>query len=97
MAIHQKEHSSLKTLNGTLTDLLKKCVFGKSYGDWINERNIVTKRYKNVKLSWTELTPIQPSLERIEGILYQEIIGKVEKRTPNWKIGESDGYADNVF
>ena len=45
-----------ENFNRFLTDFLKMFVFGRNSGDWIDEMNVVTKRYKKEKLSSTQLT-----------------------------------------
>ena len=53
----------------TIGNLLQKLVFEKSDGNWINILPTITKQYNIRILSSTKLTPIQGSLEIIEGFV----------------------------
>ena len=64
----------------TLTDLLKKPVFQKSTGNWIDQTKSVTKQYNNTKHPSTKLTAVQASLEESEAYVYQRIFDKRRKK-----------------
>ena len=49
--------------NRTIRDLLKKPIFEKGYGNWIDVLPTITKQYNNRIHSSTKLTPIQASLK----------------------------------
>ena len=53
--------------NRSIRDLLKKPVFEKGDGNWINVLTTITKQYNNRIHSLTKLTPIQASLKKNEG------------------------------
>ena len=53
----------VEKLNRNLRDLLEKPVTERISENWIDESNVVTKRYNKEKLSSTKLTTIQTSSE----------------------------------
>ena len=53
--------------NRTIRNLLKRPVFEKGDGNWIDVLPKITKQYNNRIHSWTKLTPIQASLKKNEG------------------------------
>ena len=59
--------------NRTIRDLLKRPVFEKGEGNWIDVLPIMTKQYNNRELSSTNLTPIQASLKKNEGYVYNNL------------------------
>ena len=56
--------------NCTIRDLLKRPVFEKGDSNWIDELPKITKQYKSRIHSSTKLTPIQASLKKNEGYVY---------------------------
>ena len=60
--------------NRTIRDLLKKPVFEKGYGNWIDVLQTITKQYNRRIQSSTKLTPIQASLKKNEGLCLQKFI-----------------------
>ena len=50
--------------NRTIRDLLKRPVFQKGDGNWVDVLPTTTKQYNNRKLSSTKFTPIQASLKK---------------------------------
>ena len=56
-------------LNRYIRDLLKRPVFEKSDGNWIDVLQTITKQYNNRIHSSTKLTPIQASLKRTKDLL----------------------------
>ena len=57
--------------NRTISDLLKRPVFEKGDGNWIDVLQTITKQYNNRIHSSTKLTPIQASLKKNEGYVYK--------------------------
>ena len=57
--------------NRTIRDLLKRPVFEKSDGNWIDILPIITKQNNYRIHSSTKLTPIQASLKKNEGFVYK--------------------------
>ena len=80
--------------NRTLTDLLKRPVFEKSDGKWIDVLPTIRKQYNNRIHSTTKLTPIQASLERNEGYVYKKLLDKRNKVKPEYQINDFVRTAD---
>ena len=59
--------------NRTIRDLLKKPVFEKGDGNWIDVLQTITKQYNNKTHSSTKLTPTQASLKKNEGYVYKNL------------------------
>ena len=69
----------------SIRDLLKKPVFEKSDGDWIDVLTTLTKQYNNRIHSSTKLTPIQASLKKNEGYVYKNLLDKRKKIKPKFE------------
>ena len=80
--------------NRTVRDLLKKLVFEKSDGNWIDVLPTITKQYNNRVHSSTKLTPIQASLKNNEGYVYNNILDKRKKIKPKFEISDLVRTAD---
>ena len=80
--------------NRTIRDLLKKPVFEKGDGNWIDLLPKITKQYINRIHSSTKLTPIQASLKKNEGFLYKNLLDKRNKITPKFQINDLVRTAD---
>ena len=80
--------------NRTIRDRLKKPVFEKGNGIWIDTLPTITKQYNNKVHSSTKLTPIQASLRKNEGFVYKNLIDKRSKIKPKYKIGDLIRTAD---
>ena len=65
--------------NHTIRDLLKKPVFEKVESNWIDVLPTITKQYNNRTHSSTKLTPIQASLKKNEGYVYNNLLDKRKK------------------
>ena len=65
--------------NLTIKNLLKRPVFEKGDGNWIDVLQTITKQYSNRIHSSTKLTPIQASLNRNEGYVYKNLLDKRKK------------------
>ena len=65
--------------NKTIRDLLKRPVFEKGDGNWIDILPTITKQYINRVHSLTKLTPIQASLKKNEGYVYKNLLDKRKK------------------
>ena len=65
--------------NRTIRDLLKRPVFEKAEGNWIDILPTITKQYNKRKHSSTKLTPIQASLKKNEGYVYNNLLDKQKK------------------
>ena len=80
--------------NRTIRDLLKKHVFEKGDGNWIDVLPTITKQYNNRIHSSTKLTPIQDSLKKNEGFVYKNLLDKRKKITPKFQINDVVRTAD---
>ena len=80
--------------NRTIRDLLKRPVFEKGDGNWIDILQTITKQYNNRIHSSTKLTPIQASLKKNEGYVYKNLLDKRKKITPKFQINDLVRVAD---
>ena len=80
--------------NKTIRDLLKRPVFEKGDGKWIDILPTITKQYNNRVHSSTKLTPIQASMKKNEGFVYKNLLDKRKKIKPKYKIGNLVRTAD---
>ena len=55
-------------------------------GNWIDILSTITKQYKNRLHSSTKLTPIQASLKKNAGFVYNNSLDKRKKVTPKFQI-----------
>ena len=74
--------------NRTIRDLLKKPVFEKGDGKWIDILPVITKQYNNRVHSSTKLTSIQASLKKNEGYVYKNLIDKRKEIKPKFQIND---------
>ena len=80
--------------NRTIRDLLKRPVFEKGDGNWIDILPKITKQYNNRIHSSTKLTPIESSLKKNEGYVYKNLLDKRNKIKPTYEIGNLVRTAD---
>ena len=80
--------------NRTIRDLLKRTVFEKGDGNWVDELHTITKQYNKRIHSSTKLTPIQASLKKNEGYVYKNLLDKRQKITPKFQINDLVRTAD---
>ena len=80
--------------NRTIRDLLKKPVFEKGDGNWIDVLPTITKQYNTRIHSSTKLTPIQASLKKNEGYVYTNLLDKRKKIKPKFQINDLVRVAD---
>ena len=81
-------------LNRTIRDLLKRPVFEKGDGNWIDVLPIITKQY-NIRIhSSTKLSPKEGSLKKNEGYVYKNLLDKRKKITPKFQINDLVRVAD---
>ena len=74
--------------NRTIRDLLKKPVFQKGDGNWIDVLPTITKQYNTRIHSSTKLSPIQASLKKNEGYVYKNLLDKRNKIKPKFQIND---------
>ena len=80
--------------NRTIRDLLKKPVFEKGDGNWIDILPTITNQYNNKVHSSTKLTPTQASLKKNEEFVYKTLLDKRKKMKPKYEIGDLVRTAD---
>ena len=80
--------------NRSIRDLLKKPVFEKCDGNWIDVLPRITKQYNNRIHTSTKLTPIQASLKKNEGYVYKNLLDKRNKIKPKFQLNEFVRVAD---
>ena len=80
--------------NLTIRNLLKRPVFEKGDGKWIDVLPTITKQYNNRTHSSTKLTPIQASLKKNEGFVYKNLLDKRKKVTPKFQVNDLIRVAD---
>ena len=80
--------------NRTIRDLLKKRVFEKGDGNWIDILLTITKQYNNRIHSSTKLSPKDASLKKNEGFVYKNLLDKRMVITPKYEIGDLVRTAD---
>ena len=80
--------------NKSIRDLLKRPVFEKGDGNWIDVLPTITKQYNNRTHSSNKLTPIQASLKKDEGFVYKNLLDKRKKIKPKYEIGNLVRTAD---
>ena len=80
--------------NRTIRDLLKRPVFEKGDGNWIDILPTETKQYNNRIHSSTKLTPKDSSLKKNEGFVYKNLLDKRKKVKPKYEIGDLIRTAD---
>ena len=80
--------------NLTIRNLLKRPVFEKGDGNWIDILPTITKQYNNRIHSSTKLTPIQASLKKNEGYVYKNLLDKRKRITPKFQLNDLVRTAD---
>ena len=80
--------------NRTIRDLVKKPVFEKGDGSWIDVLPVITKQYNNRIHSSTKLSPKDASLKKNEGFVYKNLLDKRKKVKPKYEIGDLIRTAD---
>ena len=80
--------------NHTIRNLLKKPVFEKDYGNWIDILPTITKQYNNRIHSSTKLSPKDASLKNNEGFVFKNLLDKRKKIKPKFQINDLVRTAD---
>ena len=80
--------------NRTIRDLLKRPVFEKGDGKWIDILPTITKQYNNTVHSSTKLTPKDASLKKNEGFAYKNLLDKRKKVKPKYEVNNLVRTAD---
>ena len=80
--------------NRAIRYLLKRPVFEKGDGNWIDVLLTKTKQYNKNFHSSIKLTPIQASLKKNEGFVYKNILDKRMKIKPKFQVNDLVRKAD---
>ena len=80
--------------NRTIRDLLKRPVFEKGDGKWIDILPTITKQYNNRIHTSTKLSPKDASLKKNEGFVYKNLLDKRKKVKPKFQINDLVRAAD---
>ena len=80
--------------NRTIRDLLKKIVFEQGDAKWIDILPTITKQYTSRIHSYFKLTPIQASLEKNEGFVYNNLLDKRKKTKRKFQVNDLMRTAD---
>ena len=96
---HYSRNTSLRAVfaerfNRSIRDLLKRPVFEKGDGNWIDVLPVITKQNNNRFLSSIKLTPTQASLEKTEGYVYHNLLDKRETLKPKFQVNDLVRVAD---
>ena len=74
--------------NRTISDLLKRAVFEKGDGNWIDVLPTITKQYNNKIHTSTKPSPKEASLRKNDGCVYKNLLDKPKKMKPKYEIGD---------
>ena len=91
-----KHHTGISSLgavfaerfNRTYRYILKRQISENGESNCIDVLSVITKQYNNRLHSSTKLPPIQASLKKNEGYVYQRLLDKRKKIKPKHKIGD---------
>ena len=83
-----------ENFNRTIRDLLKRPVFEKGDGNWVDVLQTKTNQYNNKVHSSIKLTPIQASLKKNEGYVYKKLLDKRKRTTPKFQLNDLVRTAD---
>ena len=81
----------VENFNRTVRDLLKRPVFEKSDGIWIDVLPVIRKQY-NIRVHSS--TPIQANFKKIEGFVYNNLIDKEKRIKPKLQVNDLVRTAD---
>ena len=80
--------------NRTIRDLLKRPVFEKGDGNWIDVIPTITKQNNNRIHTSTKLSPKDASLKKNEGFVYKNLLDRRKKIKPKFQINDLVRTAD---
>ena len=80
--------------NRTIRDLLKRPVFEKGDGNWIDILQTITKQYINRVHTSTKLSPRDASLKKNEGYICKNLLDKRKKVKPKFQTNDLVRTAD---
>ena len=85
---------SAERFNRTIRDLFTKPVFQSGTSSWVDIIPTITKQNNNRILSSTKLTPIQASLKKNEGYVYNNLLDKRKRIKPKFQVNDLVRVAD---
>ena len=80
--------------NRTIRNLLKRPVFERGDGKWVDILPAITKQYNNTVHSSTKITPKDASLKKNEGFVYKNLLDKRKKVKPKYEVNSLVRTAD---
>ena len=80
--------------NRTIRDLLKRPVFERGDGKWVDILPAITKQYNNTVHSSTKITPNDASLKKNEGFVYKNLLDKRKNVKPKYEVNSLVRTAD---
>ena len=80
--------------NLTIRNLLKRPVFEKGDGNWIDVLPVITKQYNNRIHTSKKLSPRDASLKKNEGFVYNNFLDKLKKVKPKFQVNDLVRTAD---
>ena len=80
--------------NRTIRNLLKRPVFERGDGKWVDILPAITKQYNNTVHSSTKITPKDASLEKNEGFAYKNLLDKRKNVKPKYEVNSLVRTAD---
>ena len=80
--------------NLTIRNLLKRPVFEKGDGNWIDVLPVITKQYNNRIHTSKKLSPRDASLKKNEGFVYNNLLDKLRKVKPKFQVNDLVRTAD---
>ena len=80
--------------NRTVRDLLKRPVFEKGDGNWVDVLPTITKQHNNRIHTSAKLSPKDASLKKNEGYVYKNLLDKRKKIKPKFQINDLVRTAD---
>ena len=83
-----------ESFNRTIRDLIKRPVFEKGDGNWIDSLQTITKQYNNRVHSSTKLSPKDASLKKNEVYVYKNLLDKRKKTKPKFQVNNLVRTAD---
>ena len=77
-----------------ILNILKRLLFEKGDGNWIDVLPKTTKQYINRVHTSTKLTPLQASSKKNEGYVYKKLLDKRKKVKPKIQVNNHARTAD---
>ena len=85
---------SAEKFTRTIKNLLKRSVFERRDGNWIDILQTITKQYNNRVHTSTKLSPKDASLKKNESYVYKNLLDKRKKLKPKFQLNDLVRTAD---